>query len=427
MTAEVGVLNTVGVALAADSAVSIGPDADKIYSSAEKLFQLSESAPVAIMTNGNATFLGVPWETVIKAYRKNRKGKRFSTVLEYRDDFLKFVSSNRKMFPASMQVKFAILLISLYLQYVREKVKESFDTRAEKSNGLGDEEIAPIVHDVIEKNYEFVKEKNRLSGFGPAAVNKLRRQMSRHITEARKNVFSELPMEVRTERLISRLIIEVLTRDHMSPLKSGVIFAGFGEDEYLPRLYSVNVEIMVRNKVRVVTDKEVEISHETTASIVPFAQQEMVHTFLNGIDPLFSIRIHKTTDKLFHGIVDRLLDEVNAHDEEFANSLRERLSTGIDKLLEAVHKDWEDQTTGHWMPIISNVSSLPKDELGSMAEALVNLTKFRRRVSQERETVGGPIDVAVITKGDGFVWVKRKHYFEPRLNPRTMAQYWRGH
>ena len=70
-----------------------------------------------------------------------------------------------------------------------------------------------------------------------------------------------------------------------------------------------------------------------------------------------------------------------------------------------------------------NVSSLPKDELGSMAEALVNLTKFRRRVSQERETVGGPIDVAVITKGDGFVWVKRKHYFDPRLNPRTMAQF----
>jgi hypothetical protein len=58
-----------------------------------------------------------------------------------------------------------------------------------------------------------------------------------------------------------------------------------------------------------------------------------------------------------------------------------------------------------------------------MAESLVNLTKFRRRVSTERETVGGPIDVAIITKGDGFVWVKRKHYFDPKLNPRTMGRY----
>ena len=56
-----------------------------------------------------------------------------------------------------------------------------------------------------------------------------------------------------------------------------------------------------------------------------------------------------------------------------------------------------------------------------MAESLVNLTKFRRRVTPERETVGGPIDVAVITKGDGFVWIRRKHYFDPALNPRVIA------
>ena len=44
----------------------------------------------------------------------------------------------------------------------------------------------------------------------------------------------------------------------------------------------------------------------------------------------------------------------------------------------------------------------------------------------DRETVGGPIDVAVITKGDGFVWVKRKHYFEAEYNPRVIARYQRG-
>jgi len=44
-------------------------------------------------------------------------------------------------------------------------------------------------------------------------------------------------------------------------------------------------------------------------------------------------------------------------------------------------------------------------------------------VTPERETVGGPIDVAVITKGDGFVWLRRKHYFDPAFNPRVMARY----
>ncbi len=52
----------------------------------------------------------------------------------------------------------------------------------------------------------------------------------------------------------------------------------------------------------------------------------------------------------------------------------------------------------------------------AMAEALVNLTALKRRVSREAETVGGPIDVAVVSKGDGFIWIKRKHYFDPALN-----------
>ncbi|MFV9630695.1 MAG: hypothetical protein ACNYWM_06465 [Methanosarcinales archaeon] len=76
-------------------------------------------------------------------------------------------------------------------------------------------------------------------------------------------------------------------------------------------------------------------------------------------------------------------------------------------------------------PVTSVVSMLPKDELAAMAEALVNLTFFKRKVSMETETVGGPIDVAVISKGDGFIWIKKKHYFKPELNPQFFANYYR--
>jgi hypothetical protein len=41
----------------------------------------------------------------------------------------------------------------------------------------------------------------------------------------------------------------------------------------------------------------------------------------------------------------------------------------------------------------------------------------------ELETVGEPIDVAVISKGDGFVWIKRKHYFDANVNPGFFARY----
>jgi hypothetical protein len=45
MTCEVAVMNKRGVALAADSAVTFAPE-QKVYYSAEKLFQLSSVAPI---------------------------------------------------------------------------------------------------------------------------------------------------------------------------------------------------------------------------------------------------------------------------------------------------------------------------------------------------------------------------------------------
>ena len=43
-----------------------------------------------------------------------------------------------------------------------------------------------------------------------------------------------------------------------------------------------------------------------------------------------------------------------------------------------------------------------------MAESLVGLTSLKMHVSSEEETVSGPVDVAVVSKGNGFIWVKNK-------------------
>jgi hypothetical protein len=78
----------------------------------------------------------------------------------------------------------------------------------------------------------------------------------------------------------------------------------------------------------------------------------------------------------------------------------------------------------HVRPVVSAVANLPKEELAGMAESLVSLTSFKRRVTHDPETVGGPIDVAVISKGDGFIWINRKHYFDAALNHQFFANYY---
>ena len=90
MTAIVGVLNKHAVAIAADSAVTLG-GGKKVMNVANKLFALSKHQPVAIAIYGNAEFIGTPWETIIKEYRKKLGDKSFPHLKGYVDNFIKFL------------------------------------------------------------------------------------------------------------------------------------------------------------------------------------------------------------------------------------------------------------------------------------------------------------------------------------------------
>ncbi|MEJ0054300.1 MAG: hypothetical protein WDN75_00780 [Bacteroidota bacterium] len=64
MTAIVGVLNSQGIAIAADSAVTVtGNKVKKVYNRSNKIFTLSKYHPVGIAVYGSADFMGIPIET----------------------------------------------------------------------------------------------------------------------------------------------------------------------------------------------------------------------------------------------------------------------------------------------------------------------------------------------------------------------------
>ena len=71
MTAIVGVLNSQGIAIAADSAVTVsGNNVKKVYNRSNKIFTLSKFHPIGISIYNRADYMGMPLETIIKMYRK---------------------------------------------------------------------------------------------------------------------------------------------------------------------------------------------------------------------------------------------------------------------------------------------------------------------------------------------------------------------
>ncbi len=104
MTAEIAIMNKNAIALATDSAVTMsGSSNQKIFTSANKLFALSKYHPIGIMIYGNAIFMEVPWETIIKIYRNNLRKKKFNTLNEYANNFIAFLNNGNPLFPNSIQ------------------------------------------------------------------------------------------------------------------------------------------------------------------------------------------------------------------------------------------------------------------------------------------------------------------------------------
>ena len=63
-----------------------------------------------------------------------------------------------------------------------------------------------------------------------------------------------------------------------------------------------------------------------------------------------------------------------------------------------------------------STAAMPIGDAIDLAEFLVSLTIKYFRFLPGASTVGGPIEVAAITKHEGYKWVKRKHYYGQEFN-----------
>jgi len=431
MTAEIAVLNRNAVALAADSAVTLQlPEGPKIYN-ANKLFTLSKYRPVGIMIYGGADFLGIPWETIIKQYRKKLGSSGFATVDQYAKDFLSFVESRTTFFPVSRQERAIYEMTLMWVHRLRSRLKKAVELQIKNKGPVTDTEVRTIFNEILSEDISHLKNHKVLPRLSKVGLALLLRRFGQAIRKALKDGLQNLTDSIPMRQLLKGAGLAIL-RDLYWYSESGIVIAGFGEDEFLPSLSCHTLDAIILGRLRMREDisKRAHISNTgETASVIAFAQSEMVSLFMNGIDDDYAQFVNAfATSSFTRGFPDAVgkILEKHLNDEQrkdvlesirsIGQELSSKLGTSVREYAKIAHSD----------PIIEIVNHLPKEELAAMAEALVNLTSFKRHVTRQAETVGGPIDVAVISRGDGFIWIKRKHYFTKELNPHFLSNYFRN-
>lgn len=192
MTAEVAVINSTGVALAADSAVTIG--SQKIYNSALKLFALSKTEPVGVMIYGNAALMNMPWETIIKIYRKELGPESFKTLPEYSSSFFSFLSSRSDFFPTEVQESWLAMNVRGYYELIFDSLIEKVEKRIKETSKIDEATTEEFLKNIVDEHHSGLIKRGFLDGLNKSFEDEVRKKYTDKIKSLREEVFNELPL-----------------------------------------------------------------------------------------------------------------------------------------------------------------------------------------------------------------------------------------
>lgn len=420
MTAEIAIMNRNAVTLATDSAVTLTVrGSEKIYNSADKLFELSDRDPLGIMVYNNLEYMGISLEVAIKQFRG--KSLHYGNVALAAQAFFDYLVSDLRP-DEELQRQHAKSIIFELFYGIRgrfeRRITREFEQNRENPRNLNPSAIFTLTVKGRISELEAVGVAECFSDTPEAAILEF---YSAPMDEAIGVAFDDLPLDDEQKALLKHAAVLLLHRAEPSDACTGLVFAGFGELETFPSLVAYKTDGVILGKIkRIETDKETTNRSEVTGKILPFAQREMVDRFLYGIDPAFEQAIERYMARAVETTGNALITSLPKGTRKVT---KEKLRKALEAAANTATTQWRERMIplykGRFMQEVQDMIFLmPKQDLAALAEELINLTSVKRKFSSGKESVGGPIDVAVISRVDGFVWVRRKHYFEAKLNPR---------
>lgn len=412
MSAGICILNKNAIAMAADSAVTIGHHA-AIHNSANKLFSLSRYEPIGVIIYANASFMEIPMEIIIKQYKVTLGNQSFPSLEEYVDDFIAFMENNCELFHFDKNEEtyvtnvYTDLLAGLHNGY-----KRLIEIEVQKvQRQLNDDELKKIAQQAYDETIEYISGQETISGanFSQYVTNTYLNKINAFVSAEFKWLSAD-----QIKELCSKLCTLYDTKFFRNGYV-GIAIAGYGKKDIFPKMSHIHLGGIINGKTRYILREKITISENNNAAIAPLAQTDVMQTFLFGINDSFIQDMANEIPKQINNCI------ATANDELFAEGKKAEVQNLLLGTTPKIIQQIGQNANNRYMnPIINSVATLPIEELALLAESMINITSLRRKVALDGNigTVGGPIDVAIITRGDGLIWMKRKHYFDLKYNPQ---------
>lgn len=417
MTAEVAILNKDAVALAADSAATTG--SAKIFNTVNKLFALDKRHPVGVMVYSNAEVMGVPVETVVKEFRRLRDDAPHKHLEHYATEFEEFLRDEKAMFPDDARLSAVHDVVHNAAHTLHNRAIRKVGNDQQGWGHPDATEALAAFESVLSSLTYHVKQSTDVALGQPKHV--LEAAIDPAITEAMAFFKQMWGIPPGVQRRVRTFLSNAVFKDAGIGAETGFVIAGFGAENIYPALRSFEFQCSAHGLGihKVSERKAIDISRTMIAQVEPFAQRDVMESFVEGMDRRYGIHLDRFMEGFFQARVSACL----AKKPRRLREAQAIAALGADLATELRDQFARIRQNDFVGPLVDAVASMPKEELAVLAESMINLTSLKRKASQDLETVGGPTDVAVISKGDGFIWIKRKHYFDSKFNPAFVSRY----
>ncbi len=407
MTSEIAVANQRAVAMAADSAVTlIGGGTVVVRNERRKLFNLVPGQPVGLMFFGMAEIMGHPWDQLIEHYQKAAKPGPLPHVRDYAAGFTTMLDHLEEFFPQNRQTDEYKRLLASVFRYVLQLAQ--FLRQSAKAGNLGDGAILEQAIAEVWRDYQFLGDgtpRADLACFPEGFGQKVRQAHGGVIDELISYGFGSYGLGQQALSQLQDIAIFCVMKDVFLEDVSGLVFAGFGTEDRYPVVTTWYISAVVLGIV-----KRAEVSHdgidsEIKSNIHLFADSQVTTAFIRGIDFNLERQVFGGVGVLMQMLVNQVVDAIPA-EAAARESVRNRFQGEVVPYYLDVFQNMiaEYQQRTFIAPVLRVLEVATRGELGETARELVSLNVFKKRITAQRETVGGAIDVAVISRDDGFQW-----------------------
>lgn len=429
MTAEVLIMNKNGVAMAADSAATLTNSLGrgKVYNSANKLFRLSKTSSIGILVYANSSINNIPWELIIKKFRSRTNKTRWISLRECTNSFIQHLNLN-EIDKEKSENWYVRNVVERTLNYFSESLQKIIIQIISQQKDVENQEIEinRKVKEFIDNELDTLEKSNAFEGVPSSVEKEIDDKYGILLAGMIKKFFVDFPRFSYLSPIIHKICIKALYKINKWLPYTGIAICGYGDKEFFPGCIVLNAFGVLNGHFLYIETISSQITVEDEVFILPLAQSDVANTFICGMSPLIKKNIdflaNSINQNLFNSLSDTLLNQ-DLFSIEKKENVRIILKTTLEKYHDAFSKNLEIFLQENTNAITSAVVNLSIPDLAQMAKNLVEMTSFKRKVSLDVETVGGPIDVAVISKGDGFIWIERKHYFKREYNEHFFDGY----